>query len=174
MSTAAPTGPGDEGAPAPESGADTPAGDSLDEAIHAVEHQMSLLWRRGRAVSLRLSRQVHPDMDPSAYGLLSILRRQGPIRLTELAALIGVGKPTVSRQITFLMGLGLVSKDADPLDGRAQLLQLTPEGEATMARVQDARREIFRQRLGEWDTTELGALAANLGKLNSLYERDGL
>lgn len=157
-------------APAP----DTPEGARLDEAIHAVEHQLSLLWRRGRAVSLRLSRQVHPDMDPSAYGLLSILRRQGPIRLTELAGLIGVGKPTVSRQVTFLMQLGLVSKDADPLDGRAQLLHLTEHGEETMARVQDARREIFRQRLGEWDTPALDALAENLERLNTIYERDGL
>ncbi|MFK0074136.1 MarR family winged helix-turn-helix transcriptional regulator [Arthrobacter woluwensis] len=166
--------PGDEPRPAETPASDTPEGARLDEAIHAVEHQLSLLWRRGRAVSLRLSRQVHPDMDPSAYGLLSILRRQGPIRLTELAGLIGVGKPTVSRQITFLMQLGLVSKDADPLDGRAQLLHLTEHGEETMARVQDARREIFRQRLGEWDTPALDALAENLERLNTIYERDGL
>ncbi|MDP5227854.1 MULTISPECIES: MarR family transcriptional regulator [Arthrobacter] len=159
----------------PGDGPFTPDGDTdLDQAIHAVEHQLSLLWRRGRAVSLRLSREVHPDLDPSAYGLLTILRQHGAIRLTELASLIGVGKPTVSRQVAFLISLDLVTKDADPQDGRAWLLRLTGHGEATMARVQDARRAIFRQRLGEWDAGELDALAENLGKLNTLYERDGL
>ena len=89
-------------------------------------------------------------MEPAAYGLLTVIRKQGPIRLTELASCIGVGKPSVSRQIAFLEGLGLVSKEADPLDGRAQTIRLTPEGEEKMHEVQDARREVFRERLGEW------------------------
>ena len=88
--------------------------DTVDAALNAVEHQISLLWRRGRSISQQLSRQVHPDMEPAAYGLLTVIRQQGPIRLTELASCIGVGKPSVSRQIAFLESLGLVSKEADP------------------------------------------------------------
>ena len=87
---------------------------STEAALTAVEHQLSLLWRRARSISHQLSRQVHPDMEPAAYGLLSVIRKQGPIRLTELASSIGVGKPSVSRQIAFLERLGLVSKEADP------------------------------------------------------------
>src|SRR3954466_15419592 len=121
------------------------ANPDADAALNAVENQLSLLWRRGRSISHQLSRQVHPDMEPAAYGLLSVIRKQGPIRLTELASCIGVGKPSVSRQIAFLEGLGLVSKEADPLDGRAQSIRLTPEGEERMHQVQDARREVFRE-----------------------------
>ena len=98
-------------------------------------------------------------MEPAAYGLLSVIRKQGPIRLTDLASCIGVGKPSVSRQIAFLEGLGLVSKEADPLDGRAQSIRLTPEGEERMHQVQDARREVFRERLAEWPAEDLQALA---------------
>jgi DNA-binding MarR family transcriptional regulator len=134
---------------------------------------MSLLWRRGRSLSHQLSRQVHPDMEPAAYGLLSVIRRQGPIRLTELASCIGVGKPSVSRQIAFLESLGLVSKEADPLDRRAQSIRLTAKGEEKMHQVQDARREVFRERLGEWPTEELQTLAKYMAKLNATYERDG-
>jgi DNA-binding MarR family transcriptional regulator len=144
-----------------------------DAALDAVENQLSLLWRRGRSISHQLSRQVHPDMEPAAYGLLSVIRKQGPIRLTDLASCIGVGKPSVSRQIAFLEGLGLVSKEADPLDGRAQSIQLTPEGEARMHQVQDARREVFRERLAEWPAEDLQALAMYMAKLNATYERDG-
>ena len=110
---------------------------TVDEALKTVEHQISLFWRRARSVSNQLSRQVHPDMEPAAYGLLSVIRREGPIRLTDLALNIGVGKPSVSRQIAFLESIGLVSKEADPLDGRAQAIRLTPR----------ARRRCTRSRM---------------------------
>jgi DNA-binding MarR family transcriptional regulator len=146
---------------------------SVDAALRTVEHQISLFWRRGRSISQQLSRQVHPDMEPAAYGLLTVIRREGPIRLTELASCIGVGKPSVSRQIAFLESIGLVSKEADPLDGRAQTIRLTPKGEEKMHHVQDARREVFRERLGEWPVEDLQTLAAYMAKLNATYERDG-
>lgn len=161
---------GDPGTPAEIPGG---PGEPADAALNAVEHQLSLLWRRARSVSQQLSRQVHPDMEPAAYGLLSVIRRQGPIRLTELASCIGVGKPSVSRQIAFLESLGLVSKEADPLDGRAQSIRLTDKGEEKMHQVQDARREVFRERLSEWPAEDLQALAAYMAKLNATYERDG-
>ena len=159
-----------------EAAGDSPSGNAgaeADAALNAVENQLSLLWRRGRSISHQLSREVHPDMEPAAYGLLTVIRKQGPIRLTELASCIGVGKPSVSRQIAFLEGLGLVSKEADPLDGRAQSIRLTPEGEARMHQVQDARREVFRERLAEWPAEDLQALAKYMAKLNATYERDG-
>jgi DNA-binding MarR family transcriptional regulator len=164
----------------PEAAADSSPGDAgvdavvdADAALNAVENQLSLLWRRGRSISNQLSREVHPDVEPAAYGLLTVIRKQGPIRLTDLASSIGVGKPSVSRQIAFLEGLGLVSKEADPLDGRAQAIRLTPEGEERMHQVQDARREVFRKRLAQWPAEDLQALATYMAKLNATYERDG-
>lgn len=153
----------------PDRGADAPT----DAALKNVEHQLTLFWRRGRAITNQLSRQVHPDMEPAAYGLLTVIRREGPIRLTDLAMRIGVGKPSVSRQIAFLESIGLVSKEADPLDGRAQSIRLTPKGEEKMHQVQDARRQVFRERLGEWPVQDLEELARYMAKLNATYERDG-
>jgi DNA-binding MarR family transcriptional regulator len=146
---------------------------TVDAAVQNVEHQISLFWRRARSISNQLSRQVHPDMEPAAYGLLAVIRREGRIRLTDLAMNIGVGKPSVSRQIAFLESLGLVSKEADPSDGRAQAIRLTPKGEEKMHQVQDARRQVFRERLGEWPVEELEELARSMAKLNATYERDG-
>lgn len=159
--------------PAEAPGDYVPSEDSLDAALKTVEHQISIFWRRARSVSQQLSRQVHPDMEPAAYGLLTVIRKEGPIRLTELASCIGVGKPSVSRQIAFLESIGLVVKEADPLDGRAQTIRLTPHGEEKMHQVQDARRQVFRERLGEWPVEDLQALATYMAKLNATYERDG-
>ncbi|WP_255770453.1 MarR family winged helix-turn-helix transcriptional regulator [Pseudarthrobacter sulfonivorans] len=163
------------GAPADAVAPDTVSGgDTLDETLNTVEHQISLFWRRSRSISQQLSRQVHPDMEPSAYGLLAVIRREGPIRLTDLAQNIGVGKPSVSRQIAFLEGIGLVSKEADPLDGRAQSIRLTEKGEERMHQVQDARRQDFRERLGEWPVEELQTLADYMAKLNAVFDLDVL
>ncbi len=144
-------------------------GDAVDDALQQVEHQLSLLWRRARSISHQLSRQVHPDMEPAAYGLLTVIRREGPIRLTDLATCIGVGKPSVSRQIAFLESIGLVYKEADPQDGRAQSIRLTDKGEEKMHQVQDARRQVFRERLGEWPLEDVQTLADYMGRLNAIY-----
>ncbi|ABM08352.1 putative transcriptional regulator, MarR family [Paenarthrobacter aurescens TC1] len=144
-------------------------GDAADDALQQVEHQLSLLWRRARSISHQLSRQVHPDMEPAAYGLLTVIRREGPIRLTDLATCIGVGKPSVSRQIAFLESIGLVYKEADPQDGRAQSIRLTDKGEEKMHQVQDARRQVFRERLGEWPLEDVQTLADYMGRLNAIY-----
>jgi DNA-binding MarR family transcriptional regulator len=162
-------------APADAAAPDTGArGDTLDDTLNSVEHQISLFWRRARSVSQQLSRQVHPDMEPAAYGLLAVIRREGPIRLTDLAQNIGVGKPSVSRQIAFLESIGLVSKEADPLDGRAQSIRLTEKGEEKMHQVQDARRQDFRERLGEWPVEELQTLAEYMAKLNAIFDLEVL
>lgn len=145
---------------------------TVEAALRTVEHQISLFWRRARSVSHQLSRQVHPDMEPAAYGLLAVIRRDQPIRLTDLASYIGVGKPSVSRQIAFLENIGLVFKEADPLDGRAQSIRLTPKGEGKMQEVQDARHQLFREQLGEWPVADIESFATYLAKLNATYEPD--
>jgi len=43
-----------------------------------------------------------------------------------------------------------------------------------MHQVQDARRQDFRERLGEWPVEELQTLAEYMAKLNSIFELDGL
>ncbi|MBU8868507.1 MarR family winged helix-turn-helix transcriptional regulator [Paenarthrobacter aromaticivorans] len=147
--------------------------DAVETELQNLEHQFSLFWMQARAVANQLSRKVHPDMESAAYGLLKVIRSVGSIRLTELATNIGVGKPSVSRQVAFLEDIGLLSKEADPLDRRAQSIRLTPKGEERMRQVQDARRRVFRDRLGEWPVHELRELARYMGRLNSMYERGG-
>jgi DNA-binding MarR family transcriptional regulator len=157
MSTDAPP-PGDSTAP---------PSDDTTAAIETLEIQLSLLWRRARVVSHTLTRSVHPELEPAAYGLLAVLMHQGSMRLTDLAKCIGVGKPSVSRQISFLEGVGLVQKQADPRDGRAQIIELTPQGLAKMRSVHVGRQEAFHKLLQNWDTAELTTLATLIAKLNN-------
>jgi DNA-binding MarR family transcriptional regulator len=144
----------------------------FDVAIDALEQQLSLLWRRARANSHRVARQVHPDMEPAAYGLLMLLQREDSMRLTELAASIGVGKPSVSRQVALLEQLGLVQKETDPLDARAQAITLTEAGREKLHSAQTARKAAFHNRLGDWSVDDLTSLAQLLDRLNESYAHE--
>lgn len=143
-----------------------------EAAIETLEHALSVLWRRARSNSHKVAREVHPEMEPAAYGLLVLLQRQEAMRLTDIAASIGIGKPSVSRQIVMLESLGLVQKHADPQDGRAQTISLTPEGSQALARTQAARKDLFRTLLEDWEDEELVQLGSLLTKLNDSYARE--
>ncbi len=154
-----------------EQGADAVEG-AADAAIKALEQQLSILWRRARSNSHKVARRVHPDMEPAAYGLLVILQRTGAMRLTDLASDVGIGKPSVSRQITMLEQLGLVQKAADPQDGRAQSISLTPLGADRLATAQSGRKDAFRHLMEDWSTADIRDLARLLDQLNETYTRD--
>ena len=134
-----------------------------------MEEQLSFLWRRARSNGNKVAKQVHPDMEPGAYGLLAALQRRGSLRLTDLAAEIGVGKPSVSRQVKMLEDLGVLTKVADPTDGRAQSITLTEVGARQLATAQISRQQIFRDLLSDWPDSELQTLADLLTKLNRSY-----
>jgi DNA-binding MarR family transcriptional regulator len=140
--------------------------EDFESAIDSLEQQLSMLWRRARANSHRVAREVHPDMEPAAYGLLTVLQREKSMRLTDLAASIGVGKPSVSRQVAMLEQLGLVSKETDPSDGRAQSIALTELGLQKLKSAQSARRSAFVSQLEDWSVRDLNSLAGLLDRLN--------
>lgn len=151
----------------------TPAsGSHLEQpAFLALERELTVLLRRARANQGEMAREVHPDLESSAYGLLVRLDECGKQRATELAAYIGVGKATMSRQLHALEDLGLVAREPDPADGRAWLVALTEEGRDRVGRVREARRARYAGRLAHWDPAEVTELARLLGRLNQGMEK---
>ncbi|GGY69062.1 transcriptional regulator [Streptomyces xanthochromogenes] len=141
-----------------------------DQEFLALERELAVFLRRARASSGEMAREVHPDLEPAAYGLLVRLDEAGPQRATELAGYFGVGKATMSRQLHALEDLGLVAREPDPADGRASLVRITPEGTARFGRVRDARRESYVRRLANWDRLEISELARLLHQLNAAAE----
>ncbi|MEU9110953.1 MarR family transcriptional regulator [Streptomyces sp. NPDC048483] len=138
----------------------------VDHVFLALERELTVFLRRARASSGELAREVHPDLESAAYGLLVRLADAGAQRATELAAFFGVGKATMSRQLHALEKLGLVAREPDPADGRAVLVRLTDEGRARFTRVRTARRARYALRLASWDRTEVSELARLLHRLN--------
>ncbi|MCM0639993.1 MarR family winged helix-turn-helix transcriptional regulator [Cellulomonas wangsupingiae] len=137
-----------------------------DDPVLRVERELGLFMRRARAASAGLARTVHPDLDASAYLLLATVARVPGTRTSDLADLLGVGRGTMSRQVTRLERLGLLGRTPDPHDSRSQPLALTPEGERRLAHARAGRQEYMRRSLDAWRDEELTQLADLLGRLN--------
>jgi DNA-binding MarR family transcriptional regulator len=131
-----------------------------------LERELTVLLRRARAKQGEMAREVHPDLESAAYGLLVRLDECGRQRATELASYIGVGKATMSRQLRALEDLGLVAREPDPADGRAWLVHLTEEGRRRVGKVREARRARYMSQLAHWDRREVAELARLLHQLN--------
>ena len=143
-----------------------------DEPAHvALERELALFVRRARSTSERLSREVHPEVDAAAYGLLVRLCDDGPQRPSDLAGHVGVGKATITRQLKPLEALGLIERLQDPDDGRAHRWRLTGKGRERIAVVRKARRERMQSILDSWPEEDVRTLTRLLGRLNAIPPR---
>src|SRR4030095_3574493 len=83
---------------------------------------------------------------PARLSALSVLVFAGPMRLTELARLEQVKPPTMTKVITGLEAVGLVSRHVDPADARAVRLEATARG--TKLLQEGRRRRVNRLAAG--------------------------
>ncbi|WP_064751552.1 MarR family winged helix-turn-helix transcriptional regulator [Mycobacterium sp. URHB0044] len=81
------------------------------------------------------------ELSASAAFVLNRVCREGPIRLTALAAKEGVSQPSMTQLIQRLERQDLVTRLADPDDGRAALIGITGHGQALLDDKKRKRRE---------------------------------
>lgn len=76
---------------------------------------------------------------------LDTLNREGPARVTTLAAVAGVGQPSMTELVQRFERQGLVTRVDDPGDGRAALVTITEAGRGLL----EDRRRHRQDRLAE-------------------------
>ncbi len=138
----------------------------MNDDLPQLERELGLFLRRASSSSSSMARVVHPGLDASAYELLALIARTPGVRASDLAAYIGVGRGTMSRQLARLAAYGLIARTPDPDDFRGQLLGLTDRGSAALATAQAARTEFLGAALEGWQPAEIATLTAALGRLN--------
>lgn len=137
--------------------------------VRELEREFNRLFVRRRFNALQIARRLDPQIEPASYSVLAILQQDGRQRMTSIARQLGIGKPTLSRQLATLAERGLVTKDTDPLDGRAQLISLTQEGLERLQSAQRERAERYLAMLETWEETDIETLSGLLSKLNRTY-----
>ncbi|MEU1418994.1 MarR family transcriptional regulator [Kitasatospora sp. NPDC005751] len=139
-----------------------------EEPLLAVEREVALMFRRGRARVAELSRRVHPSLEGAAYSMLGYIEQAGRVRVTDVGVHFAVGKATVSRQIRALEELGLVTREADPLDRRSALVSLTDDGRRRYLGARDARVERVRELMANWSEEDVIRFAGLLHRFNDV------
>ncbi len=82
-----------------------------------------------------VQRELAADgVDDDGYATLSLIGVRSPVRLTELAADLGMPLTTASDVVRRLEARGDVRRRPNPGDGRSSLFELTPAGKRTWQR----------------------------------------
>ena len=156
-------------------GDDSGSGDGLD----AIEEATGL-----RVAMVRIQRQLRDrsgsDITPSQSSALARIEQHGPLRLGALAELEGTTAATTSRVIDSLADRDLIERVPDPLDGRASLVQLSPEGGALVHELRAHYTEALRHALSQLTPAERTVIRrtipvmARLSELLQATERVGI
>jgi DNA-binding MarR family transcriptional regulator len=131
---------------------------------------MTVLLRRVQRI--HLSTQVgEVALERSAYGIMCKLADEGPQRLGALATAFGLDPSTITRQVQALEEIGLASRETDPADRRASILDLTPNGRDVLERTREHRREVLRTALADWSEADLTDFGRLLKEFNASLDR---
>ena len=139
------------------------------DGLEAVEEAAGL-----RVAIVRIQRQLRArsvsDITPSQSSALARIEQDGPLRLGALADLEGTTAATMSRVIDSLSERNLIERVPDPLDGRASLVQLSPEGGALVHEWRANYTEALRNALSELTPAERKVIRATIPVMARLSE----
>jgi DNA-binding MarR family transcriptional regulator len=136
----------------------------------------------------RLAGEVRTEVNRLAYHLRKPATRSGitPTRLTalsalkhypdgvrqgDLAELMNISAPSMTRLVDLLEEAGWVERRRDLADQRCLLLLLSPVGRKTLDTLRDESATVLSQELAELSADERAALAAAVPVLRRLADR---
>jgi DNA-binding MarR family transcriptional regulator len=142
---------------------------TMDDVAAVADSFVQLMRTFVRTRSKMLAAAQH-DVEWSAHVLLRTLALDGPMRAGALAERVESDPSTVSRQVAALVRDGLLERQADPEDGRAALLVLTPKADAVLREQNDIRLQHFAAMLDDWDADDLRRFAELLERFTADYD----
>jgi DNA-binding MarR family transcriptional regulator len=143
---------------------------SRAEELGRLEQEVGVLIRRVKRVIGVRARAVHPDLQPASYLMLTYLAAQGPQRSSVMSEVFGVDKGAISRQVQHLCELGLLDREADPVDGRAMLISASPDAVRRMQAVDRDRRSWLEGQLADWSEDDLRSFVTDLARYNAALD----
>jgi len=128
--------------------------------------------RAARAIARRFDVALKPaGITSGQFSVLMSLNRPEPPNLSSVAALLAMDRTTLTANLKPLERRGLVETAADPADGRARLLRLTPAGRTVLAEAVPIWRHLHAAI--ESTLSDPDHLRAELKRLSRIDEQDG-
>src|SRR5947199_1479813 len=110
------------------------------EALEQIERSMGRIGRAGSSVMAAQRRAARAGVEVSApgMGILGVLDRGGPQRVSTVARRAGMVGTLASRELRALERAGYVARGADGADGRAVVVSITAKGHDAYLRLRPA------------------------------------
>ena len=132
---------------------------------------------RLRAVIGKLSRRLRPTpaavaagLTPTRISVLHTVVREGPIRLSDLAASEAINPTQLSRAVAHLVETGLIERAADAGDRRAAWVKPTAAGKRLADRIRRERTDALNRALEGLPPDERERILTALPALEDLAE----
>ncbi|WP_131766945.1 MarR family winged helix-turn-helix transcriptional regulator [Candidatus Protofrankia californiensis] len=138
-----------------------------DQAITdaAVALNTAGCWLLSPATKRRIAAEAALTLPAGDYTLLTQIDRWQPVRLSTIAERLEVDRSSLSPQTQRLEGAGLIRRLPDPLDHRAQLVEVTEQGHAVLERLWAARSRALAELVADWAPEDVHRLTASLTNL---------
>src|SRR6478735_2279523 len=137
------------------------------EALEQIERSMGRIGRAGSSVMAARRRAARAGVEVSApgMGILGVLERGGPQRVSTVARRAGMVGTLASRELRSLERAGYVARGADGADGRAVVVSITARGRDAYRRLRAASVAAAADALSGWRADELADLARMLSRM---------
>jgi DNA-binding MarR family transcriptional regulator len=142
----------------------------LDKRSSHLDEIAEALPQRSAELSRLFLTHTSLCVSRTEVGVLRNLRG-GPRRITELAAHERVTQPAITLLVNRLAERGWVERIADPTDGRAVLVSLTPAGDEVFEQLRAEYRALLHEEMASLDDSEVETLAAAVAVLDKLIDR---
>jgi DNA-binding MarR family transcriptional regulator len=113
----------------------------VEESSRGVSRQIAVEGLEQAAILMVRHLALRTGLGLTANLTLGTLDREGPARVTALAAAASIGQPAMTELVQRLERQGLVTRVEDPGDGRVALVTVTNDGRALLAEQKRDRRE---------------------------------
>jgi DNA-binding MarR family transcriptional regulator len=127
-----------------------------------------------RVALMRIHRQLRSHtvagLTLSQGSALARIEQLGPLRLGLLAEAEGTTAATMCKVIDSLEERKFIERVADPLDGRASLIQLGEEGGTLLSELRQRSTEALRTAMGEMSASERETVSRAIPVLEHLSE----
>lgn len=134
------------------------------------------LRRLSRRVSQFYDRQLSPaGLKTTQYSLLRWVERRGAVPMTELAALLGMERSTLTRNVAPLLNAGWLAQQSSSAfggDPRARVLSLTDAGRGQLKLAGRHWRRAQRQMQTLIGADELTDLHRRIGRMSKLLANE--
>lgn len=118
------------------------------------------------------SQTQHSGVTAAQSGLLFVLGQRDGVSMGEAGAALDLGPPGISGLVDRMTAANLIRRRADPDDGRAWRLWLTPAGRAALAQSKAGLAEINARLTEGFTEAEIDVVARWLTTMQTRFPRE--